>query len=148
MDLNPLKATASFNGLKSPPPQGEVTFVDNAVDTTTGTVQLKATFANTDNVLWPGQFVQVEMTLMELQGAILVPTQAIQNGQNGEYVFVVKTDQTVETRPVKSGESLNGESVVTGDLKPGETVVIDGQLNLVPGKTVNIKTPGGGAEAK
>jgi multidrug efflux system membrane fusion protein len=144
----PLKTSAAFEGLNGPAPQGEVTFVDNAVDPATGTIQLKATFANADSALWPGQFVQVEMTLAEVPRAVVVPTQAVQPGQNGEYVFVVKADQTVEMRPVKSGVSFNGETAVVGELKPGETVVTDGQLNLVAGKTVVIKTPGGAAGAE
>jgi membrane fusion protein, multidrug efflux system len=144
----PLKVSATFDGLKGPAPRGEVVFVDNTVDTTTGTIQLKAAFANADSVLWPGQFVQVEMALTEVPHAVVVPNQAIQTGQNGDYVFVVKSDQTVEMRAVKSGESFDGETAVTGDLKAGETVVTDGQLNLVPGRTVNIKPPGTGGEAK
>jgi membrane fusion protein, multidrug efflux system len=148
MRAQPLKVTATFDGLNSPAPQGEVTFVDNTVDTTTGTILLKATFANTDSALWPGQFVQVDMTLKETPRAVVVPGQAIQTGQNGDYVFVVKPDQAVEMRPVKSGESVNGETVVARGLKAGETVVTDGQLNLVAGRTVVIKTPGAGGEAK
>ena len=144
----PLKVVVTFNDLNGPAPQGEVTFVDNTVDTTTGTIPLKATFANTDSVLWPGQFVQVDMTLKEIPRAVVVPGQAIQTGQNGDYVFVVQPDQTVEMRPVKSGESFNGETVIASGLKAGETVVTDGQLNLVPGRTVAIKTPGAGGEAK
>jgi multidrug efflux system membrane fusion protein len=148
MRVEALKTAVTFDGLQGPPPQGEVTFVDNAVDATTGTIQLKATFANADSALWPGQFVQVKMTLAEVPRAVVVPTQAIQTGQSGEYVFVVKSDQTVDLRPVKSGASFNGETAVTGELKAGETVVTDGQLNLVDGRIVAIKTPGTGGETK
>jgi membrane fusion protein, multidrug efflux system len=142
---HPPRVTASFTGLQEPAPQGELSFVDNAVDATTGTIQLKATFANADRTLWPGQFVSVEMTLKELPHAIVVPAQAVQTGQEGEYVFVVKADQTVELRPVKSGVSFNGETAVTGELRAGEKVVTDGQLNLVAGKAVLDKTPGAAA---
>ncbi len=135
-----LKVQASFAGMSGPTPEGDLTFVDNSVDTTTGTIQLKATFANEDNKLWPGQFVEVSLTLSEISNAVLAPNQAIQTGQNGEYVFIVKSDQTVEMRPVKTGESFQGETVVSSGLKAGETVVTDGQLNLVPGKTVDIKS--------
>lgn len=143
----PLHVTAAFDGLAGPAPEGELTFVDNTVDTTTGTIQLKATFPNDDNALWPGQFVQVQMTLTHVPNAVVVPGQAVQTGQNGDYVFVVKPDQTVEMRPVKSGESVDGETVVASGLQAGETVVTDGQLNLVAGRTVAIKTPGAGGEA-
>lgn len=137
---NPLKVAAAFDGLKGPAPQGELTFVDNAVDTTTGTIQLKATFANTDSALWPGQFVQVTMTLAQVPRAVVVPAQAIQTGQNGDYVFVVNSDQAVEMRPVKTGQSVGGATVISSGLKPGETVVTDGQLNLVSGRKVSIQT--------
>jgi multidrug efflux system membrane fusion protein len=134
-----LKVQASFAGMSGPTPEGDLTFVDNAVDATTGTIQLKATFANEDNKLWPGQFVQVRLALAEIANAIVVPSQAIQTGQSGDYVFVVKSDQTVEMRSIKAGDSLDGETAITSGLKAGETVVTDGQLNLVPGRTVAIK---------
>lgn len=143
-----LKASAMFEGLQGPIPHGDVTFVDNAVDKTTGTIELKATFANTDRALWPGQLVQVELGLATVPRAVVVPTQAIQTGQDGEYVFVVKPDHTVDLRPVKSGVSFEGETAVSGEVKPGDTVVTDGQLNLVAGRTVAIKTPGAVSETK
>jgi len=135
----PLKAQANFVNLEGPPPQGEVAFIDNAVDPTTGTVQLKAAFDNADTALWPGQFVQVIMTLAEQPNAVVVPTPAIQPGQNGDFAFVVKADQTVEMRRVTVGPARDGETVVQRGLKPGETVVIDGQLRLVPGARVDVK---------
>jgi len=135
-----LKASAAFQNLEGPPPQGELTFVDNSVDMTTGTIQLKATFPNKDNVLWPGQFVQVTLTLSELTNAIMVPSQAVQTGQNGQFVYVVKPDQTVEERPVTIGITYQGAVVVQQGLKTGETVVTDGQLRLAPGVKVNIKS--------
>jgi len=135
----PLKAQATFTNLEGPVPQGEVAFIDNAVDPTTGTVQLKATFDNSDKALWPGQFVQVTMTLSEQANAVVVPTPAIQPGQNGDFVFVVKADQTAEMRPVVVGAARDGQTVVQSGIKPGETVVIDGQLRLVPGAQVEGK---------
>ena len=143
-----LKVMATFQNMDVPP-QGELTFIDNAVDTTTGTIQLKATFPNEDNTLWPGQFVQVALTLSDLTNAIVVPSQAVQTGQNGQFVYVVKPDQTAgekpdqiaEERPVTIGITYQGETVVQSGLKAGETVVTDGQLRLEPGVKVSIKTP-------
>jgi multidrug efflux system membrane fusion protein len=135
-----LKVMATFQNMDAPP-QGELTFIDNAVDTTTGTIQLKATFPNEDNALWPGQFVQVELTLSELTNAIVVPSQAVQTGQAGDFIYVVKPDQTVEQRPVTIGITSQGGTVVQSGLQAGETVVTDGQLRLAPGVKVNVKTP-------
>jgi multidrug efflux system membrane fusion protein len=134
-----LKVTVSIPGETNASAHGELTFIDNAVDTTTGTIQLKAAFPNSDDALWPGQFVDVALTLSEEPNAVVVPSQAVQTGQQGEYVFVVKSDQTVEMRPVTLGPALLGETVVQSGIKVGETVVTDGQLRLVPGSKVNIK---------
>ncbi len=120
--------------------RGDLSFVNNAVDMTTGTIQLKATFPNTDNALWPGQFVDVALTLTNEPNAVVVPSQAIQTGQKGSYVFVVKPDQTVESRPVTVARSVDDEAVVAAGLAPGERVVTDGQLRLSPGARVDIKT--------
>jgi multidrug efflux system membrane fusion protein len=117
---------------------GAVTFMNNTVDASTGTIQIKATFQNADNALWPGQFVDVALTLTSEQ-AVLVPTQAVQAGQQGPYVFVVKPDLTVESRPVKVGRRLPRELVIEQGVKAGEQVVTDGQLRLVPGARVEIK---------
>jgi len=139
MRSGPLQAQVSYASLDGASPSGNVSFIDNSVDLTTGTVQLKATFDNADNALWPGQFVQVAMTLFERANAVVVPTPAIQPGQNGDFVFVVKADQTVEARPVVVGVARDGETVVESGVKPGETVVTDGQLRLVPGARVDVK---------
>jgi len=120
------------------PELGVLSFVDNAVDPATGTIQLKGTFSNKNRRLWPGQFVNAVLTLKTEPNAIVIPTRAVQTGQQGEQVFVVRSDSTVETRPVAVLRSLGQESVVEG-LKPGETVVTDGQLQLVPGARVEIK---------
>lgn len=117
---------------------GNVTFVNNTVDPTTGTIQLKATFPNTDSALWPGQFVEVGMTLTTEQ-ATVVPVRAVQAGQKGPFVFVVKPDLTVESRPVKPGRRLANETVIDQGLAPGERIVTDGQLRLLPGTRVEVR---------
>jgi multidrug efflux system membrane fusion protein len=122
------------------PERGFITFIDNAVDTNTGTIRLKGTFANHDKKLWPGQFVNVVLTLTTEPNAIVVPSQAIQTGQEGQYVFVVKQDLTVELRPVVAGRTVDTETVVQKGLTPEEKVVTDGQLRLYPGAQVEIKT--------
>ncbi len=120
--------------------RGVITFIDNAVDTHTGTIRLKGTFANREKKLWPGQFVNVVLTLTTEPNAIVVPSQAIQTGQEGQYVFVVKQDLTVESRPVVAGRSLSGETVIQKGLRRDERVVTDGQLRLYPGARVEIKS--------
>ena len=118
---------------------GDLTFVDNAVDSNTGTIRLKATFANKERRLWPGQFVNVVMTLTRERGAVVVPSQAVQAGQSGPYVFVVKPDLSVESRPVVVGRTVGGEAVIAKGVRSGERVVTDGHLRLVPGSIVEIK---------
>jgi len=140
MQLHALAVSASFENMEGDAPQGELTFVDNAVDTSTGTIRLKATFPNTDTKLWPGQFVQVSIQLDELTDAVTVPSQAVQNGQSGPFIFVVKADKTVEVRQVKTGVMHKGDTAILSGLKVGETVVTDGQLRLAPGVTVNDKS--------
>ncbi len=122
------------------PEKGIITFIDNAVDSHTGTIRLKGTFANPEKKLWPGQFVNVVLTLTTEPNAIVVPSQAIQTGQQGQYVFVVKQDLTVESKPVVAGRSVNNETVVQKGLHADEKVVTDGQLRLYPGAKVEIKT--------
>ena len=117
---------------------GELTFVNNTVDQTTGTIQLKATFANEANTLWPGQFVDVAMTVTS-RTAIVVPSQSIQPGQQGPYVFIVKPDQTVESRLVTPGARLGAETIVEKGVKSGERIVTDGQLRLVPGARIEAR---------
>ena len=119
---------------------GFISFVDNAVDRSTGTIRFKGIFVNQDKRLWPGQFVQVTLTLAMQQNAAVVPAQAVQAGQSGQYVFVVKPDLSVEVRPVTVGATLNGETLIEKGLQPGEKVVTDGQLRLVPGAKVEVKS--------
>lgn len=124
---------------ESHPEEGVLTFVDNAVDITTGTIKLKATFLNREKRLWPGQFVNVAVTLTTQPNAIVTPSAAVQTGQTGQYVFVIKSDLTVESRPVTVSRTLINESVIEKGLQAGENVVTDGQLRLVPGTKVEIK---------
>ncbi len=121
------------------PAVGTLSFIDNAVDQTTGTIKLKGEFANADRRLWPGQFVNAVLTLRNQPNAIVVPSQAVQNGQQGQFVFVIKNDMTVEARPIVIGQSADGQAIVEKGLAPGERVVTDGQLRLVPGSKVQIK---------
>ena len=120
---------------------GLLTFVDNTVDRSTGTIRLKATFQNREKMLWPGQFVDVSLRLSTRPNSIVVPSRAVQNGQSGQYVFVVKPDSTVEPRPVTASMSLRGETVIENGLQNGETVVTDGQLRLAPGVKIKVKKP-------
>lgn len=137
-----LKVVAEIPNSPGPGEQGELSFIDNIVDTATGTIKIKGTFANTSRRLWPGQFVNVIITLTTIPDAVVVPTQSVQTGQAGQYVFVVKRDRGVELRTVVPGQSYDGVTVIEKGLNPGETVVIDGQMNLVPGAKVEIKTDG------
>ena len=143
MKVDTLKTEAVIPGDEKPPEQGILTFVDNAVDTATGTIKLKGTFENQEKRLWPGQFVNVILTLTTRPKAILVPSQAIQTGQEGQYVFVVKPDFTVESRAVAVDQTLDNLSVVAKGIQPGETVVTDGHLRLVPGGKVEVKKESG-----
>lgn len=123
--------------------KGKLSLVDNTVDPSTGTVRLKATFQNDDRRLYPGQFVNVVLTLGTENQAIVVPSQAVQTGQDKSFVYIVNADNTVEMRTVKSGTTINNMTVIDDGLKPGEQVVTDGQLRLVPGAKVQTKGPGG-----
>jgi multidrug efflux system membrane fusion protein len=127
--------------------EGKLTFVDNAVDQTTDTIKLKGTFENADHRLWPGQFARVTLRLATLSKATVVPSQAVQTGQDGQYVFVVKPDSTVEQRTIVPGQRVADDIVVQKGLAPGETVVTEGQLRLEAGARVTTDLSGrsGGA---
>jgi membrane fusion protein, multidrug efflux system len=118
---------------------GHITFVDNNVDQTTGTIRVKATFTNEDRRLWPGQFVNVIVALTKDPTAVVVPTAAVQVGQQGQYTYVVKPDHSVEYRTVVVERTAGLETVIKSGLKPAETVVTDGHLRLVAGSRVSIK---------
>lgn len=126
--------------------EGVLTFVDNTVDAATGTIKLKATFTNNKKRLWPGQFVDVVIVLTTQPNAIVVPSQSVQTGQKGQYVFVIKDDLTVEDRAVTVSRTLNSETVIENGLQAGEKVVTDGQLRLVPGAKVQLKEKTGGSK--
>jgi membrane fusion protein, multidrug efflux system len=136
-----VSASAVNDGEK--PEEGVLTFIDNAVDTTTGTIKLKGTFTNGDRRLWPGQFVNAVLVLTTRPNAVLVPTSAVQTGQDGQFVFVVKADNTVEMRPVVAGMAAGAETLIDKGIAAGETVVTDGQLRLRPGAKVQVKNNAG-----
>ncbi|MBI1746242.1 MAG: efflux RND transporter periplasmic adaptor subunit [Acidobacteria bacterium] len=140
MAAGTLEVAAVLSDHEQTTPRGELTFVDNAVDPSTGTIHLKATFPNTDRSLWPGQFVNVATILSRQSDAIVVPTRATQTGQQGSFVFVVKPDLTVESRPITVSRAWDGEAVVEKGLAVGERVVTDGQLRLYPSAKVEIKS--------
>jgi multidrug efflux system membrane fusion protein len=129
-----------------PTSKGRITFVDNSVDQTTGTIRIKGAFGNEDRRLWPGQFVNVVVTLTTDRSAIVVPTVAVQASQQGSFVFVVKSDSTVDLRQVQVARTQGSETVISTGLKPGETVVTDGHLRLVPGSRISVK-PGDSSES-
>jgi multidrug efflux system membrane fusion protein len=124
------------------PVSGALAFINNEVDQTTGTIQLKGQFENNSNVLWPGEFTNVTLTLTTRPDAIVVPSQAVESGQNGPYVYIVKADRTAEVRQVTPGDTIGQETIIEKGIQPGETVVTDGQLRLLPGAKVEFKTPG------
>jgi membrane fusion protein, multidrug efflux system len=130
-------------GDEANPGMGRLSLVDNTVDVTTGMVRLKATYQNDDRRLYPGQFVNVVLTLGTENQAIVIPSQAVQAGQDKSFVYVVKADSTVEVRTVKAGTTIDNVTVIDEGLKPGEQVVTDGQLRLVPGSKVQQKGAGG-----
>jgi membrane fusion protein, multidrug efflux system len=119
--------------------EGQLTFVDNAVDTTTGTILLKGTFPNAEGVLWPGEFVNVRLRLYTERDALVVPATAVVTGQQGAFVFVVGADSTATTKLVKLGRTAGEVAIVDAELSPGERVVTDGQLRLQQGSKVQIK---------
>jgi multidrug efflux system membrane fusion protein len=123
----------------APPSRGRVSFIDNSIDQTTGTIAIRGTFPNDDRRLWPGQFVNVTVTLGSEDNATIIPTAALQSGQQGAFVFVVKKDDTVDLRPIQVARTAGAETVVRSGLMPGETVVTEGQLRLVPGSRVGVK---------
>ncbi len=119
---------------------GKLSFIDNMVDSGTGTIKLKGVFANSDRRLWPGQFVDAYLTLKTQSNALVIPSQAIQNGQQGSFVYVIKDDNTVEARQVTTTETQQaGQLIVQKGLAAGERIVTDGQLRLVPGSKVQVK---------
>lgn len=139
MSQGSLRVEATPPNDEGPPAEGRITFVDNAVDQTTGTIKIKGTFPNQDRRLWPGQFVNVMVRLATVSGAIVVPSIAVQTGPEGQYVFVVTPERTVEMRTVTVARTAGAETVIKEGVKAGETVVTDGHLRLVPGSRINVK---------
>jgi len=133
-----LKVEAAFTNAAHAPVAGKLSFIDNTADMTTGTIKLKAEFPNTDKALWPGQFVNVVLTLYEQKDAVVAPSAAVQSGPSGQYVYVVKPDQTVEMRAIKIARAEGDDTVVASGLQAGEQVVVVGQLRLAPGTKVNV----------
>jgi multidrug efflux system membrane fusion protein len=137
-----LKVSALPNSPGATASEGNLTFIDNAVDPTTGTINLRATFPNRERALWPGQFTNVSLVLATDAGATAAPNTAVQPGQAGSLVYVIKADDTVEARPVTVRRVFKQWSVIENGLAPGERVVTDGQLRLAPGVKVTIKKAG------
>jgi multidrug efflux system membrane fusion protein len=133
-----IMVAATPPGMEQATETGQLSFIDNSVDATTGTLKLKATFPNSAHRLWPGQFVGVRVMLATPE-LLVVPSAAVQNGQNGQHVFVVKKDQTAELRAVIIERTVDNDSVVSSGLIEGETVVVDGQFRVAAGKPVEIK---------
>ncbi len=136
-----LPVAALIPGAEETPAIGTLTFIDNAVDTKTGTIRLKASFANSDRRLWPGQFVAVLMTLTTFEDATVVPAAAVQTGQQGAFVFIARADGTAEMRPVATGLTFEETTIITEGVTAGEAVVTDGQMRLYPDAKLDIKNP-------
>jgi membrane fusion protein, multidrug efflux system len=136
-----LKVDARFPSDEGRPEQGALAFVDNAVDRSTGTIKLKAEFTNQERRLWPGQFVNIALTLATQADAVVVPSEAIQVGQEGQHVFVVKEDKRVEVRPVTIGQTNEGEAIIAKGLAAGEQIVREGQFLLGPDSRIEVKDP-------
>ena len=152
-NAGPLKVQTKPAGADETVP-GVLYFIDSSVDAGTGTIALKARFANAKRLLWPGQFADVTLEVGALQDAVLVPAQAVTPGAEGEFVYIIRPDNTVEYRVVKTGQRHDGHVVVTSGLDGGERVVLEGHLRLAPGAAVTIRsgdgqaTPGTPADSK
>jgi multidrug efflux system membrane fusion protein len=136
----PLKVVAIPDGKELQPVEGTLVFVDNAVKSATGTIELKGLFANNPKALWPGQFVDVELWLTTDRDAVVAPVSAVQTGQEGQFIYVIKPDQTVEVRKVVLARTADNDAVIREGLKGGEKIVVDGQSRLGPGAKVEIKS--------
>ena len=139
MAAGQLKVKAAFPSDEGRPEEGSLTFVDNAVDRSTGTIKLKAEFSNKERRLWPGQYINVALTLSTQADAVVIPSEAVQVGPEGQQVFVVKADKRVEVRPVTVARTNEGEAIIAKGLQPGEQVVREGQFLLGPGARVDVK---------
>jgi multidrug efflux system membrane fusion protein len=135
----PLRVDAVADAAQGKVVSGELSFIDNQVNTDSGTVLLKGLFTNAHEELWPGQFVDTLLTLSTQSRAVVIPSAAVQTGQQGPYVFVIDANHTVELRTVRTGEDLGEEMVIDENLRAGERVVTDGHFLIAPGMTVEVK---------
>jgi multidrug efflux system membrane fusion protein len=142
-----LKVVVFPKGQSGNPAAGRLTFIDNGVDMSTGMFKLKATYPNQDQRLWPGQFVDIALELSTQKNALVVPTKAIQTGQQGEYVYVVRTDNTAESRPVKTAGVYQNLTLIADGLKTGEQVIVNGQLRVAPNAKVIVQSAAPGSAA-
>ena len=140
LETHRLEVDASIPNSPETPEHGVLAFIDNTVDRTTGTILLKGLFQNENRRLWPGEFVNASLTLNEIRDAVLVPSQAVQSGQDGSFVFVVDTQMRAHLRPIVAGAQIGGDTVIKQGIEAGETVVTDGQLLLAPGAQVKIRS--------
>lgn len=153
MHLGTIMAAQSAGGLRvraaapgqNKTAEGKIAFIDSSVDAQTGTIALKASFPNRDRALWPGQFVNVIFELGRRENVVLAPTQAVSTGSEGDFVYILKPDNTVEYRLVTAGPIFDGKTLIEKGLQGGEKVVIDGHLRLAPGAAVEVRTPGQGS---
>jgi multidrug efflux system membrane fusion protein len=140
LESSRLEVDAAFPNSTESAEHGVLAFIDNTVDKTTGTILLKGLFHNDNRRLWPGQFVNATLTLSEIRDAVLVPSQAIQTGQNGSFAFVVDHHMQAHLRPIVAGAQIGADTVIDHGIEGGETVVTDGQMLLAPGATVKIRS--------
>jgi membrane fusion protein, multidrug efflux system len=140
LEAHPLEVDAAIPNSAETAEHGVLTFIDNTVDKTTGTILLKGLFQNENRRLWPGEFVNATLTLNEIRDAVLVPSQAVQSSQNGSFVFVVDDHMLAHLRPIEVGAQIGGDTVIKRGIEPGETVVTDGQMLLAPGSRVRIRS--------
>ena len=141
----PLEVQAYGDDAKTLLAKGKLTLIDNAIDQSTGTIRLKAMFANDDERLWPGEFVNVRLILNVRRGMPTVPAQTVQEGPNGHYAYVIKDDSTVERRAVEVAAVQDGIAVIANGLAPGDKIVVDGQYRLTQGTRVRVSAPAPGA---
>ncbi len=148
MAAGALSTQALVTGEEDRPEEGKLTFIENEVDRSTGTIRLSATFSNAGRRLWPGQFVRVIIDVARRDGVVIVPAGAVQSGQKGSFVYVVNADSTVSPRPVTTTEIEGGRAIVDQGLAAGERIVVDGHLRLVPGAKVQPQAPARQASSK
>jgi multidrug efflux system membrane fusion protein len=140
LETRRLAVDAAIPNSQDMPEHGVLAFIDNTVDKTTGTILLKGLFQNENHRLWPGEFVNVTLTLNQIRNAVLVPSQAVQTGQNGSFVFVIDNQMQAHLRPIMAGAQIGGDTVIERGVEPGDTVVTDGQILLAPGARVKIRS--------